>query len=135
LLLISFAVVSCRTAVPTTPNPQPAPVNLIGTQWRLEDLSGAGALNNVQATLLFPEAGKVAGKGSCNSFFGSVEINGNAIKIGRIGSTRMACAEPIQNQETKYLRQLEMAERFIVDSKNLMIYSSGIEKPMRFVRI
>src|SRR6201981_29052 len=48
---------------------KPAPFKLTGTEWLLEDLSGAGVIDNIQAMLTFPEAGKTAGKGSCNRFF------------------------------------------------------------------
>src|ERR1700747_2960643 len=43
---------------------KPAPFKLTGTEWLLEDLSGAGGIANIQATLTFPEAGKTAGEGS-----------------------------------------------------------------------
>jgi heat shock protein HslJ len=44
-----------------------------------------------RATLAFPEAGKVAGNGSCNRFTGAAELNGRAIKLGPLASTKMAC--------------------------------------------
>jgi len=69
-------------------------------------------IDNVQATLAFPEAGKVSGNGSCNRFFGPAEINGNAVKLGPLGSTRKACPEAVMNQETKYLNALQAADRF-----------------------
>jgi hypothetical protein len=39
------------------------PGGLQGTTWRLEDLGGAGVLDGAEATLEFPAAGKVAGRG------------------------------------------------------------------------
>src|SRR4051812_10115143 len=134
LILVTVFVLSChKTPVAPVPQAPPAP-SLIGTEWRLEDLSGTGVLDRVQASLVFPGAGKVAGKGSCNSFFGSVAINGNTIKFTGIGSTMMACAEPIGDQERRYLKHLETAERFAVDGTNLSIYSTGVDKPLRFTR-
>jgi hypothetical protein len=38
-----------------------APFSLAGSEWLLEDLGGLGVIDNIQATLTFPEAGKVAG--------------------------------------------------------------------------
>ena len=107
---------------------------LWGTEWRLEDLAGAGVLDRVEATLAFPETGRAAGNGSCNRFFGSVEISGDSIKFGPLASTRMACAEPVAMQEGKYLSALQNAERFAFDGSTLLIYAKGIEKPLRFVR-
>jgi len=106
---------------------------LSGTAWRLEDLGGAGVLDRVEATLGFPEAGKVAGSGSCNRFFGTVEISGESIRFGPLGSTRMACVEAVGIQEGKYLKALQDAERFRLDGSTLLIYSKGMEKPLRFV--
>jgi heat shock protein HslJ len=109
-------------------------VGLSGTTWLLEDLGGAGVLDRVEATLEFPETGKVAGKGSCNRFFGSVEISGASISFGPLGSTRMACVEAVMNQEAKYFEALQGAERFRVDGTTLLIYAKGLDHPLRFIR-
>jgi heat shock protein HslJ len=114
---------------------KPAAFKLTGTEWLLEDLGGAGVIDNIQATLTFPEAGKTAGNGSCNRFFGPAEITGSAIKLGPLGTTRMACAEAVMNQETKYLEALQAAERFEWKAPYLLIYCKGFEKPLRFTRI
>ena len=110
-------------------------LNLVGSQWRLIDLAGTPALDKVPATLLFPETGKVAGRASCNRFTGAVEISGNDVKFGPLVSTRMACPEPTMTQETKYLAALQDAERYEWKSPNLLIYSKGVEKPLKFTRI
>ena len=72
----------------------PATAPLVGSEWRLEDLGGAAVLDRVEATLGFPEAGRVAGNGSCNRFFGSYTLMSDRIAIGQMGATRMACAGP-----------------------------------------
>lgn len=109
--------------------------SLQGSAWRLEDLGGAGVIDNVEATLEFPEAGKIVGRGSCNRFFGTVVISGQSIKIGPIGATKMACAEALMNQESAYFEALEQAERFAIDGSALLIYCTGMEKPLRFMRM
>lgn len=110
-------------------------INLAGTEWLLEDLGGAGVIDNIQATLTFPEAGKTAGMGSCNRFFGPADIAGSAIKLGPLGLTRMACSMAVMNQETKYLDALQAAERFEWKEPYLLIYCKGFEKPLRFTRM
>jgi heat shock protein HslJ len=112
-----------------------APFKLTGTEWLLEDLGGAGVIDNVQATLTFPEAGKTAGNGSCNRFFGPAEITGSAIKLGPLGLTRMACTMAAMNQEAKYIDALQAAERFEWKAPYLLIYCKGFEKPLRFTRM
>ena len=107
---------------------------LTGTEWRLEDLGGVGVVDSVDATLQFAEAGKVAGSASCNRFFGTASIARDSIAFGPLGSTRMSCAEAVQTQEGRYLKALQDAERFTLDGRVLLIYSKGLEKPLRFIR-
>jgi heat shock protein HslJ len=122
------------TRVPSE-SPAATPPNLVGTAWRLEDLGGAGVVSGADATLEFPEAGRVAGRGSCNRFFGPVTITGSAITFGLLGSTMMACTEPVGAQEAKYFAALRGAERFEVDGTTLRLFSAGLAAPLRFTRI
>lgn len=131
-------VVSSMKEVKATTQPKSAKtpaLDLTGTEWLLEDLGGAGVIDNIQATLSFPEAGKTAGNGSCNRFFGPAEITGSAIKLGPLGSTRMACPEAVMNQEKKYIDALQGAERFEWKAPYLLIYCKGLEKPLRFTKM
>jgi heat shock protein HslJ len=128
-------IVSSIKKAKATAAPAPdAAFNLTGSEWTLVDIEGAAAEHGL-ATLTFAEAGKVAGNGSCNRFFGSVEINGNALKLSALGSTRMACPEEVMQQEAKYLEALQAAERFEWKDPYLLIYPRGVEKPLRFTRM
>ena len=111
----------------------PAVPALVGTAWRLEDLAGAGTLDRVEATIEFPEAGRVAGLASCNRFFGYFETRGASLTIARLGATKKLCPPALMDQETKYLRALEGAERFVLEGATLAVYSKGVDKPLRFV--
>jgi heat shock protein HslJ len=129
-----LSISSIKEAEATDATTSPAAFNLTGSEWQLEDVGGVAA-DHGKATLTFPEAGKVSGNASCNHFFGSSEINGDAIKLGAMGSTRMACPEAVMNQEAKYLEALQAAERFEWKDPYLLIYSKGFEKPLRFMRL
>jgi heat shock protein HslJ len=141
--MISLAVcvvfVSCSSRKPPSPATQagapPAVISLVGTDWQLEDLGGVGVLEHVEATLTFPEAGKAVGNASCNRFFGPVEISGDSIHFGPLASTRMACPDAVANQEAKYLKALEGAERFAREGPYLIIYCKGMDKPLRFTEV
>ncbi len=106
--------------------------DLAGTAWRLESLGGTRVLDQVEATLEFPDTGKIAGKASCNHFFGSAKISGASISFASLGSTLMACVEAVMEQESKYLKALEQAERFRIEGTALLIYVRGLEQPLRF---
>ncbi len=136
--LAGFFLLGCARCQRTSADPGVIPESgkgLTGTVWRLADLGGGGVLDRVEATLEFPEEGKVVGKGSCNRFFGSVKIEGERISFGPLGSTRMACPEAVSNQESKYLEALQSAERFTIDGSTLLIHSRGKEEPLRFARV
>jgi heat shock protein HslJ len=106
---------------------------LIGIAWRLADLGGQPAIPSVEATLEFPEEGKVAGKATCNRFFGTVEISGASIRFGPLAATKMACLDDAANaQEKKYLEALAAVERFEFDGPALLIFSRGSDRPLRF---
>jgi len=51
---------------PTKAATPAAPFSLVGTEWMLADLAGTPVIANSKASLAFPEAGRVAGNGSCN---------------------------------------------------------------------
>jgi heat shock protein HslJ len=131
-------VLNISSIKPTKTSAASAPAaafSLSNSEWLLKNLNGSDVADNAQATLAFPEEGKIAGKGSCNRFFGTAEIKGDAIKLGPLGSTRMACPEPAMNQEAKYLEALQAAERFEWKDPYLLIYCKGFEKPLQFTRI
>jgi putative lipoprotein len=108
---------------------------LWGTSWRLADLQGRPALEGVEATLEFPERGKVAGKGSCNRFFGTANISGDSLTLSQMGSTQMACVGPGMEQEGRYLKALAAAQRFSLAGNTLLIYIAGSDQPLRFTRL
>ncbi|MBN9369644.1 MULTISPECIES: META domain-containing protein [Hydrogenophaga] len=118
-------------AMPAGPGGAPS---LVGTEWRLEDLGGSGVLDRVPATLAFPEAGRVAGQGSCNRFFGSYTLVQDRIAFGQMGMTRMACAGAVGEQENRYMAALQKAQRVQVQGSTLTLSVEGMDKPLRFVR-
>jgi putative lipoprotein len=131
---VLFALLAASAFAACASSGAPAP-GLEGTSWRLEDLAGESVGGDgPEGTLEFPEAGKVAGRAFCNRYFGKVEISGSSIKLGPIGSTKMACEEPAMARESRFLAALEKAERFTLDGTTLLISFSGSEKPLRFTR-
>jgi heat shock protein HslJ len=119
-------------ASPQAESPGVAASELWGTSWVLEDLAGTPSIEGVQPTLEFPEPGRVAGMGSCNRFFGLVEVSEETIIFKGMGSTRMACGAEIGRQETAYLKALQDAQRFELEGDTLLIHAQDLEKPLRF---
>ena len=119
-------------AAPDSGASQIADSPLWRTSWVLEDLAGTPSLEGVQPTLEFPEPGKVAGMGSCNRFFGAVEVSGDTIVFKGMATTRMACGQDLGKQESAYLKALQEAQRFEMSGETLLVYSKDLEKPLRF---
>jgi len=108
------------------------------TIWILESYGEKGnlqtALEDTEITIEFKNAdSKFGGSGGCNRYFGGYEINKNELIIRPpIGSTMMACPEPIMDQEQAYLKLLETTETFQIQNGKLTISCSG-NKVMAFV--
>jgi heat shock protein HslJ len=136
-----------------------ATMNLIGSEWLLEDIAGDGVLNNVQATLAFPEPGRIAGSGSCNRFNGPCTLGDIAVmggeggsdgsggssgsggigratfSVGPLATTRKACVPAVGEQEQRYLAALQAAERIEIEGRTLRVYTKGAVEPLRYARI
>ena len=79
-------------------------VSLIGTSWtveRIEDLVADRATTTVRF-----EEGRVSGRGGCNQYTGFLQAAGSALRVSETRSTRMACAPPVMQQETRFLSAL-----------------------------
>lgn len=120
--------VSAGTAQPLT--------SLQGTRWRLEEIDGHRALGEVEASLRFPDSGRVEGSSSCNVFAGSVKISGDSIAFGELEKkSELRCPSEVSRQERSFLEALDDAARFEIDESLLLIYLSGEEHPLRFSRV
>lgn len=113
------------------PAPQ-APMTLWGTHWKLTAIGAQPVMPQSKATLQFPEAGRVAGNGSCNRFSGMVTVAQDRITFGQMASTKMACMGEAMAQETTYLAALQKAQRVELQGDLLLIHVQGLSQPLRF---
>jgi heat shock protein HslJ len=68
----------------------------------------------------------VSGNTGCNSYGGSVVINGNTIRIGPLTSTLIACpTEELSTQEHQYLAAVQLATTFKVTGNRLDLFRPG----------
>jgi heat shock protein HslJ len=92
-------------------------------------------LIGTEITAAFGDDGKLTGSAGCNSYFGSYEVDGEAITFGPLGSTLMACAEPegIMNQEQAYLAALESAGTYRIEGDKLELIDADGMRVVQFV--
>jgi heat shock protein HslJ len=111
------------------------PPNLVGTAWLLEDLGGAGVIDDLQSTLEFPEEGKAAGNLGCNRFTTGVTQSGPLLSFGMLASTRRMCPEAIMDQEQRYSSVLQKTRGSLLDGDLLYLLDQRGARLARLVRM
>ena len=99
--------------------------------WALQSLKGAAVASN--ATLTFPETGKIAGQGPCNTYFSGQIAPLPWFDAGPIGATRKLCPNHIMTEETTFFAVLEQANQVEV-SGNRLILSLDDELVAEFIK-
>ena len=99
-----------------------------GTEWTLA--SGVDVPEDAVPTLLLEE-GNASGFGGCNTYTGDYELDGDAISIGPLAGTLMACEVQKMAVEGAYMPALEAADAWSIDGDELVL-SSGDEETLRF---
>jgi heat shock protein HslJ len=84
---------------------QAADPTLVGTEWQLAQVGGItiGIMDYPPYILLAEGGGAVEGHGSCNSFKGTYELNGDELKFGPIAATKIFCPAELKNRIEKAL--------------------------------
>lgn len=79
--------------------------------------------------------GRLSGSGGCNRYTTSYQTTGQQLQVGTIASTRMACSEPIMQQEFRYFTALQGAQSYSINPQGLQItYKTATETGvLRFV--
>jgi len=73
---------------------------LAGIEWQITSLGETTLVPEAPASLLFERDGRIAGTGGCNRLMGGYTLTGEGISFGDgVGSTMMACPDPIMAQE------------------------------------
>ena len=95
---------------------------LVGEQqWKLVELNGVKVAEDSRAYIELSDGQtKFVGNSGCNRMFGKVAVQGNRMTFSAIGSTKMACADPVANRvEANFLRTLGRVDRFRVERNSL----------------
>jgi|GEM_PF-5059070 len=93
----------------------PSVGGLQGTSWTLREQIDAGGTKRVPQGSISAgfEDGRINGSAGCNRYFAKIEDRGQgAITIGPVGATRMACPQPLMDQEQSFLDTLARVDRF-----------------------
>lgn len=102
---------------------------LEGSSWVLNEFGPeegpTAVLPDTAITLTFTDGG-INGSAGCNSYFGEFTQSGSSLTFGAIGSTKMACPDPLMQQENEYLAALDTVSRFTLEGDQLTLeYEDG----------
>ena len=128
-LLALLLLGACAQTPGQAPPAANAATELAGTKWRrVDDLNA----NPHGATLEFGNTG-ASGHTGCNRWFASVTQNGEALRFGNIGMTRMACqAEVSAATERSFVAALEATRYAHYDRDALVLLDARQHQIARF---
>ncbi len=98
--------------------------NFVGQDWRLTAIGGTPVAAGSPATLLIDATGHAAGGTGCNRFFAHAVISGNDVSFSAAGATKMACAAPWMDQESRYLTALAGVAHWRTENGALILSSA-----------
>ena len=125
-LLLALALGACATMAPAT-----GARHLAGTNWQRVDDENA---NPHGATLAFA-ADRASGHTGCNRWFATVTHDGEALRFGDIGMTRMACQAQVQAAtERNFLAALRATRYGHYDRDALVLLDESQQVIARFER-
>ncbi|MEM7119130.1 MAG: META domain-containing protein [Chloroflexota bacterium] len=107
---------------------KPVSAELLGTEWQLSGLDKDG-LSIVHMAIdknisLQIEGDIMSGSGGCNSYSGSVTVDGSQISFGNATSTLMACVGEIGERETEFMAMLEQVASYDILRQSLRFYDA-----------
>lgn len=85
---------------------------ITGTSWRPISIGDEAISEDNGMRIQFEVDGSIKGHGGCNDFFGTLQQSDSGVEIAPLGSTRMACPEPIMNRETVFLEAVQKTRDF-----------------------
>jgi len=98
---------------------------LIEDLWRITALGGADLVDPERLSLNFLAPDRVAGSSGCNRIIGNFNLTGEGLHFGTMGSTMMACEEPLMEQERRMLDALEQVTRFDITEGGALLLIGG----------
>jgi putative lipoprotein len=108
-VVVTLASGSCKGGG-TAPKASPA-----GATWRVEEIDGHGVADAAKTELRISSDGRVSGSTGCNRFSGTATLEGPSLTFSPLATTRMACEQPLMDQERDILAGLEAVKSFSLD--------------------
>ena len=125
IIAVALLCSGCAATSPSGDSPEtiatPSNDALLGVQWRVEDINGAGVIDRSNTSFTLLPDGRLAGLPGCNNFSAVYALNRNSLTFDTIISTRKACVPALNNQEQRFLKLLEATDRYQFDQTGALI--------------
>ena len=108
-------------------------LSLAGIDWEVTGYNNGrqavvGPLVGTRLSITFKD-GKVSGSSGCNNFHGPFKVDGNALSIGPLATTRKLCsAEGVMAQEREFIAALQTATTWAIDRGMLDVHRKDGER-------
>ena len=88
---------------------------LLGGQWVIEDIAGAGVIDRTHAFLRFLPDGRLTGSATCNRLRGRHQSAAQTLRLTLTATSRKPCAPALMHQEGKLLKLLPRVTHYRID--------------------
>ncbi|RCS23155.1 META domain-containing protein [Phyllobacterium salinisoli] len=102
--------------------------------WLVEDIYGAGVVDNAQTTLTIGDDGEVSGSSGCNRYFTKASVAADTLSFAEVGSTYMQCPPALMNQESKFFDALGKTQSYRLDLGKLLLLDGEGKEILRFTQ-
>lgn len=92
-------------------------------KYNITEIGGNTIEENAPHISFFALDKTIRGNTGCNSFFGNYTLDLYALSFNEIGSTEMACDQPIMDVENAFFNALSNAGSYDIQDKVLTLYS------------
>ena len=106
---------------------------MAGIEWQPVTIGGTAIAPDTSMLVRFTVDGSVNGNSGCNNFFGSLETTDDGVKMGQMGSTRMACPPKVMELEDAFLDALQATAKFSMGQDSLQLLGADDEVLAEFV--
>jgi heat shock protein HslJ len=131
--VLALALTGCAAGSGTAPETEEAtPMTDLTGEWQLtkaSDADGSMPVRGVPVTLAV-NGTDVAGQAPCNQYSGSIDLGDDGVAFGPLTRTKMACGEPRDALENRYLDALASVTESRLSGDELTL--SGPDISLRF---
>ena len=102
-------------------------------KWRAASIGDEAIPANSGIYIRFEVDGSIEGNAGCNGFFGSLEQRDSGVGVGPLGTTRMACPDPIMSREMSFIDAVQKMASFQSTSDSLSLLDEEGDVLVEFV--